>query len=349
MESLKSFARRTTQGIREFVSRSGPSPVDVQIAEVTAKVRVMEAKSSSISEKVIRVARLMEELGTALREIGEEYRAVPDLAKESKDLAEDVYVVGTKLIETSQEHQIGLKDNSFELLLSFTKQCAKLREVEGERRHHQLEYDFFTEKVQDLRKIPQKDFTRLPRNEQIMEGWRTELWRVTEHNKALCSQLYVDGRRAIDKSVLTTIQVLHSFVDIASTGFSQTFQNVRLPSYSTVPVLPPCSLPPPPSQSRDPSTGPPGPPAPTGVSYLSSTANSGWGVSAPAPTSQSEFSATTSEGPITTVLPAYVMGQPPVVPLNAPQVGRSAAYEPPPVLSSQSSLTPAPLYQPPSV
>ncbi|CBZ29013.1 conserved hypothetical protein [Leishmania mexicana MHOM/GT/2001/U1103] len=249
METLKGFARRTTQSLREMVSRTEVSPEEMRLTEVMGKVRITEMKGEIICEKVIQAARLMGELGTTLREIGEEYKGVPDLPKESRELADDVFEVGVKLVETSQEHQKGLKDNGFELLRSFAKQCAQLREVEDARRHHQLEYDFFKSKVQSLRSSPQRDFTRLPRNEQILENWRVELWRATERSKALCSELFVSGRQAIDRSVLTTIQVLHSFVEIASTGFSQTFQGVRLPTYPKTPVLPPAALPPAPAPS----------------------------------------------------------------------------------------------------
>ncbi|KPI84839.1 hypothetical protein ABL78_6096 [Leptomonas seymouri] len=253
METLKGFARRTTQSLREMVSGSETSLEEARLQDISNKVRVIEAKGEAICRKVIQAARLMEELGTTLKELGEEYKGVPDLPKESRELAEDVFIVGIKLVETSQEHQKGLKDNGFELLRAFSKQCSHLREVEETRRHHQLEYDFFRAKVQDLRSAPQKDFTRLPRNEQILESWRVELWRVTERSKALCSQLYVDGRRAVDRSVLTTVQVLHSFVEIASTGFTQTFQSVRLPSYPLEPVLLPTALPVGPASSQDPS------------------------------------------------------------------------------------------------
>ncbi|TPP45883.1 hypothetical protein CGC21_36370 [Leishmania donovani] len=240
METLKGFARRTTQSLREMVSRTEVSPEEMRLTEVMAKVRIMETKGEMICEKVIQAARLMGELGTTLREIGEEYKGVPDLPKESRELADDVFEVGVKLVETSQEHQKGLKDNGFELLRSFAKQCAQLREVEDARRHHQLEYDFFKSKVQYLRSSPQRDFTRLPRNEQILENWRVELWRATERSKALCSELFVSGRQAIDRSVLTTIQVLHSFVEIASTGFSQTFQGtaVAVPTGAIIPASP---------------------------------------------------------------------------------------------------------------
>ncbi|KAK7195375.1 hypothetical protein NESM_000464200 [Novymonas esmeraldas] len=253
MEALKGIARRTTQSFRELISRNEVTPEEMRLSEVMSTVWTVEAKGELICAKVIQAARLMGELGATLREIGEEYKCVPDLPQESRDLADDVFEVGVKLVETSQEHQKGLRDNGFEVLRTFSKQCAQLREVEATRRDHQLEYDFFKAKVQVLRNAPQKDITRLPRNEQILENWRVELWRATERSKAMCSQLYVDGRRAIDRSVLTTVQVLHSFVEIASAGFEQTFKEVRLPAYPTAPVLPPTALPAAPVPSHRPS------------------------------------------------------------------------------------------------
>lgn len=244
METIKSLARRTQQSLRERLGQVEATPTEERLAEVSAKVRVMEQKSHSIAQKAVRAARLMEELGSTLKEIGEDYREVPDLAPESERLAAEVYNVGVKLLETSHEHQKGLKDNSFDLLSQFRKECDRMREVDATRRINQLEYDFFKTKVMALRRNPPADFSRIPRNEQIMENWRVELFRVTENNKALCSQLYLEGRRAIDMSVLTTVQVLNSFVQIASESFKATFYSAHLPQYPTAPVLPPSSLPP---------------------------------------------------------------------------------------------------------
>ncbi|GET90944.1 hypothetical protein, conserved [Leishmania tarentolae] len=357
METLKGFARRTTQSLRELVSRTEVSPEEMRLTEVLTKVRIMDTKGEMICEKVIQAARLMGELGMTLREIGEEYKGVPDLPKESRELAEDVFEVGVKLVETSQEHQKGLKDNGFELLRSFSKQCAQLREVEDARRHHQLEYDYFKSKVQYLRSSPQKDFTRLPRNEQILENWRVELWRATERSKAMCSELFVSGRQAIDRSVLTTIQVLHSFVEIASTGFSQTFQGVRLPTYPQTPILPPAALPPAPAPSTpcaypshtasgvstgaiEPTSSGARAPMP-GTTYasppLSSPANSAGLVTVPHPAPLAPVTGTPYGG-----VPSYAI---------TPEVAGTgaASYQPPPVDTHGSTDNGTTTYQPPAL
>lgn len=244
MDTIKGLARRTQQAWRERLTECNATLADPHVADVAQKVRVMEDRSVSICAKVVRAARLMEELGTTLREIGEEYKLMPDIALESLQLADNVLDVGMKLMDTSREHQKGLKDNGFDVLHHFSQECGRMKELEATQRHHQLEYDFFRLKVLALRQSPQKDFTRVPRNDKIMEDWRVEHWRATENYKALLSKLYLEGRQAVDRSVLTTVQVLNSFVDIASTGFKQTFYNARLPEYPTEPVLLPAPLPP---------------------------------------------------------------------------------------------------------
>ncbi|CAJ1010773.1 hypothetical protein Q4I28_006088 [Leishmania naiffi] len=374
MEALKGLARRTTQSLREMVSRTEVTPEEMRLTEVMAKVRMMETKGEMICEKVIQVARLMGELGTTLREIGEEYKGVPDLPKESRELADDVFEVGVKLVETSQEHQKGLKDNGFELLRSFVKQCAQLREVEDARRHHQLEYDFFKSKVQHLRSSQQRDFTRLPRNEQILENWRVELWRATECSKAMCSQLFVSGRQAIDRSVLTTIQVLHSFVEIASTGFSQTFQGVRLPTYPSAPILPPTALPPAPAPAPGlrPSLGPgydsSGPSTP--YAYSGQAAGGvATNVTVPNPAGAQvsmhgaayplvpPVSSSNSLGPVaapqsTPLLPGtgtLYGGAPPYVSTPGVPNNGTAGYQPPPLNTHSSTDNGSATYQPPTV
>ncbi|EAN91691.1 hypothetical protein C3747_28g343 [Trypanosoma cruzi] len=244
MEAIKGLARRTTQSIREKVKNREATGHD-ELLEVTSKKVLQYQKSGEvICSKLIRAAGLIEELGRLLKDVGEEYQSISDLPQESSQLATDVLDMGTKLVATAQEHQKGLKEEGFDVLNAFIKNTSKLRDAEEARRKNRLEYDFFRQKVLDLRSCPPKDTSRIPRNEQKMENWRVEFWRATENHKAVCSQLYVEGQRAIDLSVLTLTKVLGSFMNIAGDGFKQQFVNARLPVYPTAPILPPAPLPP---------------------------------------------------------------------------------------------------------
>ncbi|ORC90723.1 uncharacterized protein TM35_000071470 [Trypanosoma theileri] len=244
MDAIKGLARRTTQSIREKVTHTETSPEDEMLDETSKKVRQFQKTSEVLCVKLIRAASLIEELGKLVKDIGEEYQKVPDLQPDAIKFADDVLEVGNKLIATAQEHQKGLKTQGFDVLNSFMKEVKKLKDAEDTRRKNQLEYDFFRRKVLELRRDPPKDTSRIPRNEQTLENWRVELWRATENNKAICSNLYAEGQRGIDLSVLTLTQVLGSYLGIAGGGFKQQFVNARLPVYPTGPILPPAPLPP---------------------------------------------------------------------------------------------------------
>ncbi|CCW61519.1 unnamed protein product [Phytomonas sp. EM1] len=244
MEAIKGLARRTSQSLKEKVSRVDANPEDTSIEEVARKVSELVARSRSISEKLSYSIRLLEDLGKTLKEIGEEHRQAPDLAVESRQLAESVYEIGIRLIELSSEHRIGLQSNCIDLLTHFTKECVKLSNLEDVRRCNRLEYNFFKSKVNRLREKPPKDFSRIPRNEQILENWRIELSRATENYKIFSSQLYLKGRQSLDRSVFTMVQVLKSFFEGAFMRFRQIFSTSRLPEYPTNPILRPTPLPP---------------------------------------------------------------------------------------------------------
>ena len=243
MDAIKGLARRATQSLREKVSNADQTNDD-KLNDGVRKVRLFEKSSVTISDKVLKIARIMEELSTALRDIGEEVRQCPDLAPESAQLAEDMFNFGSTLLAKAQEHQAPLKDQAFDILGQFIRELPKLKDAEEDRKKKQLEYDFFRQKVLELRKSPPKDFTRIPRNEAILENWRQELWKSTENNKSVVSNLYAQGQRAVDQAVLTVAQVVGSFASLVSAGAKAQFVNARLPIYSNAPLLQPAPLPP---------------------------------------------------------------------------------------------------------
>lgn len=243
MDAIKGLARRATQTFREKVT-SAETTNDEKLNDVCKKVRLMEKNAVTLSDKVLRVAKLIEELGALMKDIGEEFKSVPDLSPETQQIADDTLTFGTTLVQKATEHQQPLKEHAFDALGAFVRDIVKLRDAEDDRKKKQLEYDFFRQKVLELRKSPPKDFTRIPRNEQILENWRVELWKSTENTKTVASTLYSQGQRALDQSVLTVGQVLNSFLNIAASGAKHTYGNARLPLYSSAPVLTPAPLPP---------------------------------------------------------------------------------------------------------
>lgn len=239
MEAIKGLARRATQSVR------GTSDAqDDKIPEVTRKVRAMEKAGVNLSDKILKVARLMGELGQTLKEIADEYKAVPDLLPEMTALADETLAMGHAVATKAGEFQTVLKEQGFDQIGLFLRELPKLRDAEEDRKKKQLEYDFFKNKVADLRKNPPKDTSRIPRNEGILENWRQELWKSTENLKQLLSNLHASGQRALDQSVLTVDMTVTNFAGYTAALGKQHFVNARLPMYSPAPILPPMALPP---------------------------------------------------------------------------------------------------------
>jgi hypothetical protein len=243
MDAIKGLARRATQTLREKVSNV-ESTSDEKLEDGIKKIRAFEKAGVSLSEKILKVAKQIEDIGSTLRDIADEYRQIPDHVSETTQMAEDLFAVGQQLVGVAQDHQKPLKDQGFDLLGAFIRDLQKLKEAEDDRKKKQLEFDFFKKKVVDLRKDPPKDFTRIPRNEQILEQWRQELWKATEHSKMVVSGLYAQGQRSLDQTVLMVIQVVGSFTNITGTAFKQKLSSCRLPLYSSAPLLQPAPLPP---------------------------------------------------------------------------------------------------------
>ncbi|EPY19828.1 hypothetical protein STCU_09275 [Strigomonas culicis] len=243
MEVIKGYARRTTQSIRERISGASTSAEEQQLLEGEEKVRRLEASSRTIGDKLIKMARLIEEIGVTMKEIGDEYKQVPDLVDDSQRICQDVLAVGAKLTAAAREQQQQLSETGFRPIQEFSRSCAKLSEAEKLRQQHHLELDFFKRKVQQLRTTPQRDCSRLPRNEQRLHTWRVEVWRSSEICRALTSELYVLGRRAIDTGVLTVAGMVQNYFTVGASETSVAFHSLHLPEYQTEPVLPPLPAP----------------------------------------------------------------------------------------------------------
>ena len=244
MEALKGIARRATQTVRDGLSTNQISEEDRVLAETTTKIHHYERVGSSINEKLIRVSRLYTELGNLMKSISEDYRGIPEKSPENEAVINGMTEASNQLLIKGLEFQATLKEYAQNPISMFLKEVPKLRELEEDRASKKLEYEFFRSKVLELRKDPPKDTSRIPRNEQILENWRVELWKSTEANKAAASSLYIQGRQVVDRSVLVMIQTSGNFVHSTVGCLKQHLFNASLPEYPTIPVLPPAPLPP---------------------------------------------------------------------------------------------------------
>lgn len=244
MEAIKGLARRATQSVRDNLSTQHVSEEEKILSDITAKVHQYERAGLAINDKLGRISRLYGELGQLLREIAEEYNNIPDKFPETEATCTGLLQASSQLVSKGAEFQNTLKEHSQNPISMFLKEIPKLKDVEEDRGKKKLEYEFFKAKVLELRKDPPKDSTRIPRNEQILENWRVELWKATETNKAAVSALYSQGKQVIDRSVLVLIQTTGNFVHSSAGCLKQHLFNIKLPVYPQGSVLLPSPLPP---------------------------------------------------------------------------------------------------------
>lgn len=242
MDAFKGVFRRATQAAKEKIG-SADATEDSQLAEIAKKIRLFEKTGVHLSDKITRISRNMEELMTQLKEFGDSFKQITEPGSEMSSLADELMNVANESQAKVAELQKGLRD-SFDNIGAFLREVPKLKEVEEDRKKKQLEFDFFKTKVAELKKSPPKDYTRIPRNEGILENWRVELWKSTENCKAVASGLYIGGMRCLDVSAYTVAMTLSNLWNAQLQMAKLHFVNARLPVYPAAPVLQPSPLPP---------------------------------------------------------------------------------------------------------
>jgi hypothetical protein len=268
MESIKGLARRATQSTKERFGAD--STKDIRIEEVTKKITGFSRASTKMSDKVTRLGRVFEELGMILSDLAADYKSTtPAPGCEMDKLADEMAAMGAEVTEKSKEFHKILKENAFDPITGFLKELPKAKLAEDEQKKVQLEFDFFRNKVTELKRSHQKDPTRIPRNEAILEKWRVDLHNSTEKSKSVVSELFAQGQKVIDMALFTVSQCVGNYSTYVTALSTQHFLGARLPVYPTAPILLPTPLPPSPFQTTPMPPGPGGYPVGAQPSQLS--------------------------------------------------------------------------------
>jgi hypothetical protein len=255
MDAFKGVFRRANQSVKERTGRADVTN-DGALDEAIKRVRLMEQKGMLIMDKVGKLQRCFEEMGSLCVGISEDYRSTMieggGTPQEMVQLATELAAYGAEVNAKAQELQRNMKENAYDNIASFARDVPGLRALEEDKKKKQLEYDFFRTKVQTLIKEQPKDHSRIPRNESIRESWRTQLWQSSENMKTQVSALHSNGQRCLDSAVYTVAMTMGNFTGYALNSAKNHFVNAHLPAYNTAPLLPPAPLPPPPPPYQQP-------------------------------------------------------------------------------------------------
>ena len=253
MEKIKSIARRMTEERREKTGKSDAT-IDAQTDEGYKRVKCMENVALSISEKVSRLVKAMDDITFLCRGIAEDYRTVTHGAMgqappEMVHMATELHNFGQELSQKLDDIKGEMKKGSFDNLVNYAREFSQIDQMNDDRKKKQLEYDFFRHKLEKLiqNELKEKDSTRIPRNEGLCEKWRQELYRSTESMKIKGNRLYMAGKKQIDLSLYTVCMGVGNFSGFALNSAKAHFGTIGLPSYVDVDIMPPKALPPPPA------------------------------------------------------------------------------------------------------
>ena len=247
MDTLKSIARRATQTTKEKVGNANAT-TDPVLKEGMQQIRNYERVTMSIADKVSRLCQVLDDLALILKEIGEDYKKNASSSnlqtpREMVDMTMSLIQFGSEIGVKSDEIKANLKQVCYDPLIAYGKECEGLQKLEDQRRNQQLEYDFFKAKCADLLTKQQKDSTRIPRNEQIREKWRHELYTTTEAMKSSGSSLFNKGVKTVDNALFQVCMSMGKYSALAAKSSQEHFGNSTLPLYDDFIIMPPAPLP----------------------------------------------------------------------------------------------------------
>lgn len=179
-EVVKGFCRRRTQQFREEVSKAAAPTVDPDVEAKCQAYLHLRSTTGTISSKLrelnMHVAganRCINEIQLALKPpVATGVQSFVPLQDEELDIiAKKLEVFVLDAAERERALSATLLESAAELA-RFVEEAQQYEALQEVRRDNMLEYDFFRDKVEDLRKSPPSDGTRLPRNETRLEDWK---------------------------------------------------------------------------------------------------------------------------------------------------------------------------------
>ncbi|KAG8346289.1 hypothetical protein TRVL_02888 [Trypanosoma vivax] len=257
MKYFRGMSHRITQAIKEKIRRKKRSEEDDQLQDTRKRIYEYEKISKRFRSKLCRATKLLNELGQLLKEVGNEYQLVPDLNPEGAQLGRDIYFAGVEILQSAEEHRRNLKENGIDLLNHFLSGTKEVERAKNVHRKRQLEHDFYNEKVLELEAQKTKDVVRIGRNTAKLQLQRAQLWNAAEEDKAICTKLHFEGKKAIDVSVVAISRVFCNFFRDSTVRLSQRFMGTSSPGTNELILSPrpvavalPVSFSPPPQTEK---------------------------------------------------------------------------------------------------
>jgi len=195
-ESVRGFFRRQTQKVGQTYGHNEKT-VDPALVEMVCRYECMRKANEFLTKAVDGFCKNIAATTESLNEV----RAAMVLVQ---SVEKDVFVNEARQLEVAYDELLGqqeaiiksLRGSSVEPLLRVKEKDQEVKATLDELEAKALEFDFFRNKVKELKATPQKDPTRLPRNEQELENWDRYYHAQSTKTKEDVTSVLDEGRKA---------------------------------------------------------------------------------------------------------------------------------------------------------
>jgi hypothetical protein len=192
-ESVKGFCRRQTQSFKESFRHANKTedPECDQMIEntqkISAQVQRMGIRLKNFSQEVMNIVLQFESTRDDLSDCAD--AEVSSNCKKIDLAANDLRQKYLNLDKRFQEQITQIS--------KFVADSAQFAALVEDRKSKMLEFDFFRNKVADLRADPPADSSRIPRNEGRVSEWKAAYEESTSRLKRFCSVTIENGTRLL--------------------------------------------------------------------------------------------------------------------------------------------------------
>jgi hypothetical protein len=192
-EIVKGFCRRQTQTFKETF-RHASKTEDTECDQL-----VQEAQK--ITGQVQRMGSRLKNFCAEISNIVQQFEATRDdlAGSTSEDISSNCKRIDLAAIDLRQK-QHDLERGIEEQLAQMTKFCSESSQLSSlieDRKTKMLEFDFFRNKVAELRANPPSDSSRIPRNEGRVNEWKAAYEESTSRLKRFCNVTIEGGQRLL--------------------------------------------------------------------------------------------------------------------------------------------------------
>ena len=219
-ESVKGFARRRTQEVKEHFGNSSKTE-DPAIDLLVTKCATYREVSAATAHRMAAIQNHLVEVANLLLLVKEDFEKLESI-EELKIVARRIELVANDM----KGKHATLLDAFRESVVNLNKvvtEGSQVRALSEDRKRTMLEYDFFRNKLVGLKANPPADHTRIPRNEARALEWKKALDDSTTRLMTFCQPLSQNCERWILVSSSTITAELGRYFEQVSISSKSVF------------------------------------------------------------------------------------------------------------------------------